>query len=162
MHREHFCLRYSTRFSRYQEVERISITESNVPRQRSPADHRMRGQLWKSLPIKMYRKHELSSKFKIKHKSRLKTHWWHGCQCKFNWLKLYYCKRKRFSMGISEVILNNIGVLLRFVLHYSFSANLISHDLVRFPVLDAKCLLWIWDSWGSSEFSLFWLALMIT
>ena len=93
----------------------------------------MRGQLWKSLPTKMYRKHELSSKFKTKHKSRLKTHWWHGCQRKSHWLKLYYCKRKRFSMGVSEVILDNIGVLLRLVLHYSFSANLISHDLVRFP-----------------------------
>ena len=44
-------------------------------------------------------------------------------------------------MGILEVLLDNIGVLLRLVLHYSFSANLISHDLVRFPVLDAKCLL---------------------
>ena len=74
MHREHFCLRYSTRFSRYQEVERISITESNVPCQRLPADHRMRGQLWKSLPIKIYHKHELNSKFTIKQKSKLKTH----------------------------------------------------------------------------------------
>ena len=44
-------------------------------------------------------------------------------------------------MGVSEVILGNIGVLLRLVLHYSFSANLILHDHVRFPVLDAKCLL---------------------
>ena len=74
MHREHFCLLHSTRFSRYQEVERVSITESNVPRQRSPADHRMRGQLLKSLPIKIYHKHELSSKFTIKQKSKLKTH----------------------------------------------------------------------------------------
>ena len=64
-----------------------------------------------------------------------------GCQGKFHWLKLYYCKRKRFSMGVSEVILGKIGVLLRLVLHYSFSANLVSHDHVRFPVLDAKCLL---------------------
>ena len=88
----------------------------------------MRGQLWKSLLIKLYRKHELSSKFKIKHKSRLKTQWWRGCQRKFHWLKLYCCKRKRFSMGISEVLLHNIGVLLRLVLHYSFSANLILHD----------------------------------
>ena len=115
----------------------------------------MRGQLWKSLPIKMYRKHGLSSKFKIKHKSRLKTHWWHGCQRKFHWLKLYYCKRKRFSMGISEVLLDNIGVLLRLVLHFSFSTNLISRDLVCFPVLDAKCLFWTWDYWGSNDFSLF-------
>ena len=64
-----------------------------------------------------------------------------GCQGKFHWLKLYYCKRKRFSMGVSEVILGKIGVLLRLVLHYSFSANLVSHDHVRFLVLDAKCLL---------------------
>ena len=151
-----------TRFSRYQEVEKVNIAKSNVLRQLSPADHRMKGQLWKSLPIKMYRKHGLSSKFKIKHKSRLKTHWWHGCQRKFHWLKLYYCKRKRFSMGISEVLLDNIGVLLRLVLHYSFSKNLISHDLVCFPVLDAKCLLWIWDYWGSNDFSLFCFAVMIT
>ena len=115
---------------------------------------------WKSLPIKIYRKHELSSKFKIKHKSKLKHI--DGRQHKFHWLKLYYCKRKRFSMGVSEVILGNIGVLLRLVLHYSFSANLILHDHVRFPVLDAKCLLWIWDSWGSSDFSLFWFAVIIT
>ena len=115
---------------------------------------------WKSLPIKIYRKHELSSKFKIKHKSKLKHI--DGRQHKFHWLKLYYCKRKRFSMGVSEVILGNIGVLLRLVLHYSFSANLILHDHVRFPVLDAKCLLWIWDSCGSSDFSLFWFAVIIT
>ena len=132
----------------------------NVPRQLSLADHRMRGQLWKSLPIKIYRKHELSSKFKIKHKSKLKHI--DGRQHKFHWLKLYYCKRKRFSMGVSEVILGNIGVLLRLVLHYSFSANLISRDLVCFPVLDAKCLLWIWDYWGSNDFSLFCFAVMIT
>ena len=41
-------------------------------------------------------------------------------------------------MGVSEVILGNIGVLLRLVLHFSFSANLILHDHVRFPVLDAN------------------------
>ena len=62
-----------------------------------------------------------------------------GCQGKFHWLKLYYCKRKRFSMRVSEVILGNIGVLLRLVLHYNFSENLILHDHVRFPVPDAKC-----------------------
>ena len=39
-----FCLQSWTRFSRYQEVDKVSIAELNVPHQLSPADHRMRGQ----------------------------------------------------------------------------------------------------------------------
>ena len=74
-HREPFFLRSSTRFSRYQEVKKVSIAESNVPRQLSPADQRMRGQLWKSSPIKIYRKHPLSSKFEIKRNNKLNIHW---------------------------------------------------------------------------------------
>ena len=42
---ELFCLQSWIRFSRYQEVEKVRIAESNVPHQLSPADRRMRGQL---------------------------------------------------------------------------------------------------------------------